>query len=49
MLRGREMAYPQLAYELMSKIMTEIDPFGEPDTRSPKLVGRTIMVGYAPK
>lgn len=48
-LRGREMAYPQLAYELMSKIMTEINPFGEPDTQSPKLVGRTIMVGYSPK
>ncbi|MBQ4336910.1 MAG: translation initiation factor IF-3 [Lentisphaeria bacterium] len=48
-LRGREMAYPQLAYELMEKIMAEINPHGEPDTLKPKLVGRTIMVGYSPK
>ncbi len=48
-LRGREMAHPELAYELMEKIMAEIAPHGEPDTLKPKLIGRTIMVGYSPK
>ena len=33
----------------MEKIMAEINPYGEPDTAKPKLVGRTIMVNYSPK
>jgi len=29
--------------------MAELAPHGEPDTTNPKLIGRTIMVGYSPK
>lgn len=47
-LRGREMAHQELAYQLMSQVMTELAPYGDADGE-PKLLGRNISVNFAPK
>ena len=48
MLRGREMAHQDLAYELMDKIVADLAPYADPDAK-PKLLGRNITVNFAPK
>jgi len=47
MLRGREMAHQDLAFELMDKVMAYLAEYGEADGK-PKLLGRNITVFFAP-
>ena len=47
-LRGREMAHQDMAFELMNRVTDELVPFADPDGK-PKMMGRNISVGFAPK
>ncbi len=47
-LRGREMAHQDLAFDLMKNIVSDLSPHGDADG-VPKLFGRNISVGFAPK
>lgn len=48
MLRGREMAHKDLAYELMDRVLADLAEYGDADGK-PKLLGRNITVGFAPR
>jgi translation initiation factor IF-3 len=45
--RGREMAHKEFGFQVVSKFITDITPFGHPDFE-PKLVGRGIHVMITP-
>jgi len=45
--RGREMAHTQIGFQVVQKFITEIAPFGHPDSQ-PKLIGRGINVMVSP-
>jgi translation initiation factor IF-3 len=45
--RGREMAHTEVGFEVMTRILKELAPFGHPDN-TPKLVGRAINVMVSP-
>jgi translation initiation factor IF-3 len=45
--RGREMAHTEVGFEVISKFIAEIAPFGHPDFQ-PKLVGRAINLMISP-
>lgn len=45
--RGREMAHTQIGFQVVQKFVTEIAPFGHPDSQ-PKLIGRGINVMVSP-
>ena len=47
-LRGREMAHHDMAYDLMNRVIEELVPIADPDGK-PKMMGRNISVGFAPK
>ncbi len=47
-LRGREMSHQDLAYSLMARVLGDLAPYGDPDG-TPKLLGRSITVNFAPK
>ena len=48
MLRGREMAHKDIAFELMDRVMADLAEYGDSDGK-PKMLGRSITVGFAPK
>lgn len=45
--RGREMAHTEFGFQLISKFLKEVSPYGHPDSQH-KLVGRTINVMLSP-
>jgi translation initiation factor IF-3 len=45
--RGREMAHTEVGFQVISKFLAEIAPFGNPDF-PPKLIGRGINVMVSP-
>lgn len=45
--RGREMAHTEVGFEVITKFIAEIAPFGHPDFQ-PKLVGRAINLMISP-
>jgi len=45
--RGREMAHTEIGFEVITKFIAEITPFGHPDFQ-PKLVGRAINLMISP-
>jgi len=45
--RGREMAHTEIGFEVVTKFIAEIAPFGHPDFQ-PKLVGRAINLMISP-
>lgn len=45
---GRELAHKEIGYALFARIATELGPYSTPDAE-PKLMGRTITVGFQPK
>ncbi len=47
MLRGREMAHQDMAFDLMKQVMDYLAAYGEADGK-PKLLGRNITVYFAP-
>ncbi len=47
-MRGREMARPEMAYELMNKVLDTLKDYGDADG-TPKLLGRNISVNFNPK
>ena len=48
MLKGREMARPDMGYELIEKITGDLAEYGTADG-TPKLFGKSICVSYSPK
>jgi len=48
MLRGREMAHKDMAFELIERVIADLEGCGEADSK-PKLQGRNITVNFAPK
>ena len=48
MLRGRELAHKDLAFELINRFVDDLKDYGEADG-TPKLLGRNISVSFAPK
>lgn len=48
MLRGREMAHKDMAFELIERVIADLEGHGDPDSK-PKLQGRNITVNFAPK
>jgi translation initiation factor IF-3 len=47
MLRGREMAHKDIAYELMERVIAELEEYGTAENKA-KLQGRNISVSLAP-
>ncbi|QSH40617.1 translation initiation factor IF-3 [Lentisphaerota bacterium ZTH] len=47
MLRGREMAHKDLAYEVMDKVIDDLKEAGTAENR-PKFQGRNLSVSFAP-
>jgi translation initiation factor IF-3 len=47
MLRGREMAHKDIAYELMERVIAELEEHGTAENKA-KLQGRNISVSMAP-
>lgn len=47
-LRGREMAHQDLAFNLMDQVMKELSLVADADGK-PKMLGRNISVNFAPK
>lgn len=47
MFRGREMAHKDFGFELMTQVVEDLKEHGKPDA-PPKIVGRNIMVAFAP-
>ncbi len=45
--RGREMAHTEFGFQVVTKFIKEIEPFGHPDF-APKLVGRSINLMISP-
>jgi translation initiation factor IF-3 len=45
--RGREMAHKEIGFQVMSKFVSEITPFGHPDFE-PKLIGKGINAMISP-
>ncbi len=45
--RGREMAHTEVGFQVVSKFLNEITPYGHPDFQ-PKLTGRAINVMISP-
>lgn len=45
--RGREMAHKEIGFQVVSKFLSEVAPWGTPD-REPQLVGRGINVMLSP-
>jgi translation initiation factor IF-3 len=45
--RGREMAHTEVGFQVITKFLGEIEPFGHPDF-PPKLIGRGINVMISP-
>jgi translation initiation factor IF-3 len=45
--RGREMAHTEIGFQVITKFIEEITPFGHPDF-TPKLVGRAINLMISP-
>jgi translation initiation factor IF-3 len=45
--RGREMAHTEFGFQLISKFLKEVSPYGHPDSQH-KLVGRAINVMISP-
>ncbi len=45
--RGREMAHTEFGFQLITKFLKEIAPYGHPDS-TPKLIGRAINVMLSP-
>ena len=45
--RGREMAHTEIGFEVITRFIAEIAPFGHPDFQ-PKLVGRAINLMISP-
>ncbi|MBN4054363.1 translation initiation factor IF-3 [Nitrospira defluvii] len=48
MFRGREMAYKQRGWEMMSQIQKQLEEVGQPEY-SPKMEGRNMIMILAPK
>jgi hypothetical protein len=42
------MAHQDMAYDLMNRVIEELVPIADPDGK-PKMMGRNISVGFAPK
>lgn len=45
--RGREMAHTEFGFQVMTKFLTDVAPYGHPDFQ-PKLIGRSITVMISP-
>ena len=45
--RGREMAHTEFGFQVMTKFLTDVSPYGHPDFQ-PKLIGRSINVMISP-
>jgi translation initiation factor IF-3 len=45
--RGREMAHTEFGFQLITKFLKEIEPYGHPDAPA-KLLGRAINVMISP-
>ncbi len=45
--RGREMAHTEFGFQVITKFLTDVAPFGHPDFQ-PKLIGRSINVMISP-
>jgi len=45
--RGREMAHTEFGFQVMTKFLGDVAPYGHPDF-TPKLIGRSINVMISP-
>lgn len=46
MFRGREMAYKQMGFDLITRVIADLDGHGRPEVE-PKLLGRNLAITFA--
>lgn len=46
MFRGREMAYKQMGYELVARVIADLANYGRPEVE-PKILGRNLTITFA--
>lgn len=47
MFRGREMAHKEIGFEVIQKVIGDLEEYATPDSQ-PKLMGRNISVSFSP-